>query len=254
MSTYVGAQRVDSQWFVPLVEDPRRPVAVLGMPHAGGGCATFTDCAALLSPRTAMWGLNLPGRQARFGEPVRTDLDGLVAELTGDVRKFADRPYVLFGYCSGALLAFLVARAVRTAGLPAPRVLVVASYPPPQFARPPADLHRLDSDGFWTRTILSGGFPAPLAAEPDFRAVFEPALRGDFELLAGFRYVDEPPLDTPVVAITGRADETLRPVQLAPWADQTSAEFTLRVVDADHWVLDNAVDRVADVLDQVSRG
>jgi medium-chain acyl-[acyl-carrier-protein] hydrolase len=252
--TSPAGERVDSQWFVPLVEDPRRPVAVLALPHAGGGCATFADCAARLSPRAALWGLNLPGRQARFGEPARTDLSGLVADLAGDVRKFADRPYVLFGYCSGALLAFLVTRELRAAGSPAPRALVVASYPPPQFARPPADLHHSDSDSFWTRTILSGRFPAALAAEPGFREVFEPALRADFEMLAGFRYADEPPLETPVVALTGRADETLRPTQLAPWADQTSAEFTLHVLDADHWLLDNAVDRVAGVLDQACRG
>ncbi len=49
--------------------------------------------------------MNLPGRQARFKEPNRTDLGALVADLAADVLAQPRRPTVLFGYYTGALLA-----------------------------------------------------------------------------------------------------------------------------------------------------
>jgi medium-chain acyl-[acyl-carrier-protein] hydrolase len=237
-------------WFVPLVPASDRASRVLGFPQAGGGCATFTACAGHLGPGVALWGLNPPGRQARFAEPPIRDLGTLVADVTADLTRYTDRPYVLFGYCSGALSAFLVARAVAAAGLVPPRALVVAAQPAPQLTRPTADLHTLPADEFWARIVSFGGFSAVLAAQPDYRDIFEPSLRADYEALAGFRYEAGPRLDVPIIAVTGRHDGLLTQDEVAAWADQTAARFDVQLVAADHWLLDTVPDELARILEK----
>jgi surfactin synthase thioesterase subunit len=105
-------------WYVPLAGD--RGPRLFGFPHAGAGCAHFAELAAALAPDVAFWSASLPGRQARYGEPPPDDLDALVEALATHLAALATEPYALFGYCGGALLAFLVARQLWTAGVPAP--------------------------------------------------------------------------------------------------------------------------------------
>lgn len=241
-------------WFVPMVPDAERPVRLFAFPQAGGGCATFGACAALLRADTALWSVNLPGRQARFTEPPRTRLGPLVADLADDLAGRLDRPYALFGYCSGALLAFLLARAVTAAGLPSPHALIVASHPAPQRSRPPRTLHRMPAEEFWAELVSYGGVAAALLAQPDYREIFEPALRGDYALLADFVYEPGPPLDVPIVTIAGDADRAIDPDDVRAWCEQSTAGHTHASVDGDHWLLETAPAGVAAAISQQLRG
>jgi medium-chain acyl-[acyl-carrier-protein] hydrolase len=244
---------VESPWFAPLSPGRQHSWRVLALPQAGAGCAAFVECASAVGTDIAIWGLNLPGRQARFREPSITDLHQLVAATTSAIRPLADRPYVLFGYCSGALLAYLVATAARSAGVPAPKALVVASYPAPQHANPPRNLHTLPPDTFWPQVLSYGGFDAGLVAQSEHREIFEPALRADYQALSTFRYRPEPPLATPIVALAGSRDPFLDKRGLAAWAERTTAGFRCQLLDAEHWLLMSSYMEIARVLERECR-
>jgi medium-chain acyl-[acyl-carrier-protein] hydrolase len=240
-------------WFVPLVEDSDRPVRILGMPQAGAGCAAFADCAGKLAPDVAMWSLNLPGRQARFNEPPRTEIDSLVKDVAAEMHRYTDRPYVMFGNCSGAVLAYLLVQAIRGLDLPGPQAMVVVSYPAPHLARPPRELHTLPSDQFWEEIISYGGVPAELVSQPDYREIFEPAMRADHAVLAGFHYERQQPLDVPVVVVAGRDDPVCQASDLLAWRLHTTRRFSLHLLDSAHWVMEAAESDVVRVLDDVCR-
>lgn len=240
-----GVVAGSADWFVPLSDPVAARAHVYALPQAGAGCATFAECADLLAPDVTVWGLNLPGRAARFAEPPRTELAPLLDDLGGaaGLRK----PWVLFGYCSGALLAFLLARLLRAAGRP-PEALVVASYPAPDLARPPRDLHTLPPEEFWREILDYGGVPERVAAQPDFREIFEGALRADYELLAGHTHVDDEPLDVPLTVLVGERDPVLRPADVTAWRHHTTGPCRIRTLPGGHWLLADAPRQLADTL------
>lgn len=229
------------RWFVPLDPRPDADVRVFAFPHVGAGCSAFAKCAEQLPPGLELWALNLPGRQARFLEPPKTELLPLVDELAERLRPSLGSRYALVGFCSGALLAFLVARRLRAAGAPPPERLIVVSQPAPDlpaWSMLPA-LHLLPADAFWAKVQAFGGLPDELLAEQGYREVLEPALRADFGLLAQYRYTAEPPLDLPITVVAGRADH--HPLdELSGWVRQTDDELVLRLLVADHWVPQHA--------------
>lgn len=238
------------RWFVPLDRRPDAALRLFAVPHAGAGASAFADCARRLPPGVELRALNLPGRQARLREPPRTELEPLVQELAEHLQGAADgRRYALFGYCSGALLAFLVARRLRALGAPPACRLLVASYFPPDVVAVPR-LHDLPGDEFWEAIRSLGGMPEELLAVEGYRELFEPALRADFGLLARYRHGAEPPLDLPLTALGGRGDDLLGPAELAGWARHTTAEFSLRLLVAGHWLLEQSSARLAEVLGQ----
>lgn len=240
-----GRVRV-TDWFIPLSDPGRARAHVYAFPQAGGGATAFAALADELGPDIAVWALNLPGRQARFAENPRTDLEPLLDDLAVAIPGHS--PGLLFGYCSGALVAFLVARRMSSAGRTPPAELIVASYPAPDRAEPARTTHELPVEEFWAEILSYGGVPEGVATQPDFREIFEPALRADYALLAAYGYADAPPLPVPVTAVSGADDPVLLPDDVDRWRAHTTAEFGAVTVPGDHWLLENALPHVADLI------
>jgi surfactin synthase thioesterase subunit len=229
--------------FVPIKPRAASAVRLYAFPHAGGGPGSLAQLAAELPASIELWALNLPGRQSRLAEPCRTDLAPLVAELAAEVAGSA-QPFALFGYCGGALLAYLVARHVQ------PCHLVVSSFAAPDLALIPRRLPTLPSELFWKAILDEGGVPNELAERTGLRPVFEPALRADFGLYASYRHNhdDSPPLDIPITVLHGRADTSLTRGSLLGWQRQSTYPVKLREVDAGHWLVEEAPHDVAVAL------
>jgi surfactin synthase thioesterase subunit len=236
-----------SSWFVALRPSSEARSRLVVFPHAGGGPASLAALVPLLAPDIEPWSLNLPGRQARLAEPARTDLAPLVADLAADLAAAMRPPYALFGYCSGALLAYLVCRRLNELGHP-PSRLLPGSFAAPDIATVPRRLHLLPTELFWQRLIDYGGIPPELAQREELRPVLEPALRADFGLLASYRHVPGPPFATPITVLYGKRDTSLTRGGLLGWRRQTRQRPALREIAASHWLVDDAPAEVAAAL------
>jgi surfactin synthase thioesterase subunit len=232
-----------TDWFVPLVADdgPR----LFGFPHAGAGCAQLSPFArALAEHGVSLWSANLPGRQARLGEPARTDLGALADELADALTGLLDTPFALFGYCGGAAIAVAVVQRLRARRVPMPSRLLVASYEAPDIALRPRALSGMPSDRLWHYLVESGGVPPGLGTDLRLRQVVEPAVRADFAMLSGYRRDPEPPLPVPVTVLYGVDDPTPRGALLG-WRRHSTYAIDLRPLPGGHWVLDESTGELA---------
>jgi surfactin synthase thioesterase subunit len=238
-----------TDWFVPMAADGG--IRLFSFPHAGGGCAQLGPFArAAAHHGLSVWSANLPGRQARLAETPRSAYTPLVEELTDALTELVeDRPYAVFGYCGGALLAFGVLRRLAARGtVPLPRHFVVASYEAPDIARLPHSVARLPSDALWDYLRESGGVPESLDADERLRAMAETAIRADFAVLGGYRHETAPPLPVPITVCFGKADEDMPRGALLGWRRHTAGPLALCATDGGHWVLDDACDQVAELV------
>ncbi|WP_431873289.1 thioesterase II family protein [Amycolatopsis sacchari] len=224
-------------WFVRLERRERARARLYVFPHAGGGPGAVTALAAALPETVEPWALNLPGRQARLDEPPRTDLGPLVTDLARDLAT-QDAPGTYFGYCGGALLAYLVARQCP------PARLFVGSFAAPDVALVPRRLHLLPGARFWDVVLDQGGVPPELAV-PELRPVFEDALRADFALYAGYHHRPAAPLDVPITVLHGRRDTGLSRGGLLGWRRHTTSVPEWCALDTGHWLVDEAPHEVA---------
>lgn len=237
------------QWFVCVQPRERARARLYVFPHAGGGPGAVGALAAELPDTIETWALNLPGRQARLDEPPRTELTPLIAELAADLSSDESGPptRAFFGYCGGALLAYLTARVVR------PAQLIVGSFAAPDVALVPRRLHLLPSDDFWDTLLAEGGVPAELA-RPELRPVFEGALRADFGLYAGYYSRPAEPLGVPISVLYGRDDPEMSRGSLLGWRRFSTSRPELREIKAGHWLVDeNPAEVSAFLVDRIGR-
>ncbi|NUT50830.1 MAG: thioesterase [Saccharothrix sp.] len=219
------------------VAEPR--LRLVCVPHVGGGGAAFNAWADLLPDDVELCAVRFPGRENRLAEPLLDDPQVLLDRLRAALAPVFDRPFVLLGHCSGSVLAFELARRLRAAGEPAPAGLVLSSAEAPGL-RPVTYLHRLDRDALLRRVVDFGGMAAAVLGDPDLMALFERIIRADYRVVETVRYGDEPPLDVPITVIGGRHDEFVSAAAMAAWSAQTTREFSFHLIDAGHFVLDDA--------------
>ncbi len=238
-------------WFVNTVPAPDASQRVYAFPHAGGGCSSFTGLARQLGGRLQVRTLNLPGRQARFAEPPRTDLYPLVDDITTALAAEDDgRPFILLGYCFGAYLAYLVTRALEERGAARPRRLVVVGSPPLDEPRPRIDVATAGTSAFWSALIGLGGVPEQVTAHEELRVALEPALRADIALIQELRPQDVGRVATPITAMGGTHDPDVEAHGLEGWARLSHGDFRVRTVTGGHWVLEEALDEFAAAVEQ----
>lgn len=229
------------QWYVPLTQERDGQPTLVAFAHAGAGYAQLQPFAAACERRgVAVLGASLPGRQARLREPARTDFATLAAELTDALCPVTDRPYALFGYCSGALLAFGVLCGLAGRGAALPEHLLVVAAEAPDVAWRPRRLADLAADQLWSTLGEENSLPPALLGDPRLRAVAEPAVRADFAVLASYRHQPAPPLPVPVTVLYGERDGDLARGGLLGWRRQTSHPLRMRGLPGDHWLLEDA--------------
>lgn len=233
-------QAVRSRWIARQrpVEDPT--LRVICFPHVGAGAAAFNPWLDRMPAGVELCAIRPPGRENRNREPLIDDWRELFDALEPEVAPLLDRPFAVLGHCSGSVLAYEFARRLRAVQGPAPAMVVLSSAPAPSARAIDDPLHLLPRRELISRVIAYGGMSDTVLGDPGLMEIFEPILRADYGVIERLEYSAGPPLATPIAVIGGRHDAFVDFQSLAAWREETTAEFSLHLIDAGHYILAEA--------------
>lgn len=234
------------------VENPA--LRLICFPHVGAGGAAFTSWLDHLPAGVELCAIRLPGRENRLHEPLVDDWRTLLDDLVPAVEPLLDVPYVLAGHCSGSVLAWECARRLVAASGPDPRLVVLTSTPAPAVRDTTDPLHLLPSRELLERVVGFGGMPGEILDDPELMAMVERILRADYRVVERLEYSAGGPLPVPVTVLGGRHDDFASSADLAAWSAETTAGFTLHLLDAGHYILTEAGAVVADTVRRLLPG
>jgi medium-chain acyl-[acyl-carrier-protein] hydrolase len=161
----------------------------------------------------------------------------LAGEIARALRPFLDRPFALFGYSLGALLAFEVVRELRRRGAPLPVCLFMAAMRAPHLAAEHPPLSALSRDELIDRVDYYYQPSDPGWQMPELREILLPILRDDMSLVDDYRYAPEPALDCAIHAYVGAEDRGAPVRSVESWREHTTGDFTLTVFRGSHFFL-----------------
>ncbi|MFI9066630.1 thioesterase II family protein [Streptomyces sp. NPDC053429] len=213
---------------------PDAPV-LLVLPHAGGSAAYYRPFSPALSAHAEVLIGQYPGRQERIGEPVPGSIGALADGVEEALRPWRGRPLTVFGHSMGALVGYELTRRLERAGAPA-RGLIVSGRRS-ALLHLEEDVHLQGDDALIATLTALAGTDARLLADPAFRELILPALRGDYKAVETYRHRPGPPLHTPVSVLTGESDPRVGVPEAMAWRELTEGAFTFRSFPGGHFYL-----------------
>lgn len=226
-------------------------------PYAGGSSGTFARWRQKLSPGIQTELVQLPGRGMRFAEPPFASCDLLVETLATDFFPKLSTPFAFFGHSMGALIAFELARYLRSHHKRSPQYLFLSGCSAAHVFEISPKIHELPEDKFIEELRRLDGTPAEVFDNPELLKILLPGLRADFTICETYRYKDSEPLDCPITAFAGDDDREIKVADVRAWQLQTTGSFSFHVFSGGHFFLhekwEEMVHRVNKTLEPFTR-
>lgn len=216
---------------------PRAALKLYCFPYAGASSNVFRGWRHAVPAEVELCGIQLPGRAQLLERPPLRRLHDLVRELGPALARTLDRPFALVGHSLGAIVAFEVARWLRSRREKMPECLFVSGHRAPQCPDVAPQLHRLSDRGFLARLVELNGMPQEIVQNTELLTCILPVLRADFEMAETYVYADGAPLPCPIVAFGGSDDPETADGKLEAWREQTTGECSVHVLDGDHFFI-----------------
>lgn len=213
-------------------------LTLLCLPYSGASAMVYSRWRRKLPEWLTLQPVELPGRGARYGEPLHTDMRRLALQLAQEQKATLKAPYALFGHSLGALLACEMAHAFRSLGCPEPVALFASGTAAPTmradydrgFAQPRTDAELIDQ----LRALNGTG--EEVLANKELMSLTLPVLRADFLLCGRFEPQQRPLLKCPVHVLGGK-DDRATTEQLIGWSKETHGSFSVDMLAGGHFFI-----------------
>lgn len=220
-------------------------LTLLCLPYSGASAMVYSRWRRNLPSWLKLQPVELPGRGARYDEPLQTDMHALARQLAREHLSAAKGPYALFGHSLGALLACEMAYAFRDMGHAEPLALFASGTAAPtersdydrDFAQPKTDEQLIDQ----LRTFQ--GTSEEVLANQELMSLTLPVLRADFMMCGRFRPHERTLLTCPVHVLGGKEDRATTE-QLIGWSKETSGSFSVDMMTGGHFFIHEHEPRV----------
>lgn len=224
-------------WFLVGEHRPQARCRLFCFPFAGGGASAFHGWFKAFPETIEVVGVQPPGRESRLRETALEQSGSLTEAIADALEPELDRPFDLFGYSMGGIIAFEVARELRRRGAQLPGQLFVASRIAPQLPNTHPPLAHLGREAFLDSIRDYFQPPEDAWQHPELLDLLLPTLRADFKICDTYVYSDEPPLNCPIHAFVGEGDRGAPSRFMQDWSRQTDCEFTLETLPGGHFFI-----------------
>ena len=242
------AAAMQAHWFLCPQPRPRAALRLFCLPFAGAGASVYRTWPQALPDSIEVRAVQLPGRESRMREPRAASAAALARAIADALEPCFDRPFALFGYSLGALLAFETARELRRRGAPQPACLFAAARHAPQLSAVHPPMGRLPPARF-IEEIEHYYQPEDAAWRmPELREIILPILRDDVCLADAYEYTHEAPLACPIEVFIGAQDRSVPAANAQAWREQTARGFSLHTLPGGHFFVHTALPQLLEIV------
>lgn len=225
--------------------NPHAEARLFCFPFAGTGASAYRLWPEF-SEKFEVCSVQIPGRENRARELPYDNIEDLTNDLLSALIPFLDKPYVLFGHCMGALLAYdLVLKLMKRNVRMPERLYVSASRAPHSSHRGPIHLALSDTE---LASILQSGALAD--SDEELLQIILPhtirLLRKDLAMCDRYQPVPRE-ITCPITTFAWRDDQGMPCDELMGWRSYgTVSEY---LVDGDHFAVQNASAVLLPIID-----
>ncbi|MFN6560882.1 MAG: thioesterase II family protein [Nostoc sp. ChiSLP01] len=208
--------------------------------YAGGGASCFRGWSESLQEHdVAVYSVQLPGRETRYGEPRITDFNTLIQHLYGELKQYFHQPYAFYGHSLGALIAYELAYECHKANINLPLILFLGAHRAPHIEYPHNSCKTMNQQEFKSFVNRFGGIPESMLNDEAWMKVLLPLIRDDFLLCESYQPRPIEALPCPIYAFGGICDRMVSQEDINAWQQHTTKEFRSYFFPEGHFYIKN---------------
>ncbi len=208
--------------------------------HAGGDKYAYKALQNQLSADIKTIAIELPGRGDRFTEPLLHDYKQVVHDYFHQIKDEISDDYFMVGVSMGTMAAYELCRYLHQNQLALPQTLFLSARLSPNSYKNEPLIDNISSHQFWEIVKQYNGVPESLIAHQELRALYEPILRADFEILAKYNQIPHDIIPLPINAhvLIGKEDYKNITIESAKaWSAYFTEDVTFKEFNGGHFVV-----------------
>ncbi len=247
-------KRKRNKWFAHETMHENAELNILCFVFAGGSPSFFSPWRQLCPDSVNLLPVLYPARESRGKEIMPDTLEELLEQFKKENPTVFEKPYVIWGHCSGSLIGLELAFEQSQAGNP-PKAFIVTGSESPEYAlRLIPDIRESFDEVSDDDILLSLKsyhlMPPDMLENPDFRKYFLPIYRADLNMFSKYHYNADKKLDCPALVMNGDADKLLMPEHVEKWQDCFSQKVKFMEFSGEHYFVN---DHKEEVFQQIEK-
>lgn len=218
-------------------------------PHAGGNKYSFQQMKAQLPEFIEYHPLELPGRGARFGEPLLDDFDLVVEDYYAQIKNKLTGPYLFFGHSMGTVAGYLLILKLMQNKQNLPLHFFVSGRGAPNLKSDKVR-HLMTAAEFREDMQDLGGVPIEVLDSEMFSEIFQPMLMADFKALETLQILDMPKIEVPITVFGGKQDHGSPLEEMLGWQEVAKKPIESHFFEGGHFFLMKYFDKISSIIEE----
>jgi len=220
------------------------------LPYAGGSSMIYKSWRRYLDERIDLRPIELPGRGARFSEPLYSSTEEVVNDLYDKISGELDnQPYAVFGHSMGTILTYELVGKIIDHTKREPVHLFFSGRYPPFVEVNEKNIHTLPDKEFLARLQLLGGMNKEVIENKEILELFMPILRSDYKLVETYKHKGSiASFNCDITVLNGSSDDYVDGKEMHRWKECTTKNCRFYEFDDGHFFINKYKEDVAAVI------
>ncbi|CUB39897.1 MULTISPECIES: thioesterase II family protein [Bacillus cereus group] len=243
----------DNKWIglKRKVQNPK--LRLFAFHYAGGGASSFKKWTKDLIHHDSVefYAIQLPGREKRVSEEAYTELNSLIQDLVEGLDPLLDKPFVLFGYSMGSIIAYeLTLELLKRGGYEQKALMIGAQKAPiPRFPR--KKRHHLSNEKIIEELKILGGTSLEILENEKFMEHYLKIFRADFAIVDNYMRDVSNKIQFPLYVFGSINDPEVSLEQLYSWRHYSKDIFELKLYPGGHFFLDEHYELLMNDINEI---
>ncbi|WP_150879576.1 thioesterase II family protein [Staphylococcus aureus] len=225
--------------------NPNANARLFCLPFAGIGASAYRFWPTI-SEKFEICPIQVPGRENRFKENGYDKIEELSNDLLNELIPYIDRPYVIFGHCMGALLAYELILQMMKRNIRMPDHFYVSASRAPH-SKHRGNIHLDLTDDELTDILISNSIESH---DPELLRLLMPntiqLLRKDLAMCDRYQ-PEQQKIEVPITTFTWRNDQNVTFNELISW--RSYSDIREYFLDGNHFSVQNSSSMILPIID-----
>jgi medium-chain acyl-[acyl-carrier-protein] hydrolase len=241
----------NNPWFIPLKTNVTNKLTLFCFHHAGGSASTYKNWSNDILDNVDLIAVQLPGRENRFCEPFKGNMQEVIESLFENFQDFKDKSFIFFGHSLGAIISYELACKIQNENSTNLQHLIVSACKAPQSKSRRNMIYNLTDQQLFEEICKYNGIPKELLNEKELLMdIMLPIIRADFTISDLYKCDTRQKLKCPITSLGGDNDDTLYPESLLEWNIHTDS-FNNKNFKGDHFFINSSYKEVINLINSI---